>query len=92
MLLEHNLDEQEQQKTQMWELFADLMNLDHPDNYRDKFTAKELTKELNYTKSDLNKYLFRLYTNKALKIQGKAPNGATIYSINITFLSGEPTE
>lgn len=79
-------DPLEQEKAQMWELFAQLMDLD-PDY---KFTAKELSQELDqYSKSELNKLLFRLYLNKALKMHGKGTE-ATRYSINKAFLTGEP--
>lgn len=87
MLLTNDLDPSEAEKAQMWELFADLMDFDT--DYQ--FTAKELSKVLNYSKSDLNKLLFRLYTTKALKMHQKTPNG-TLYSINKAFLSGELTE
>lgn len=82
MLLEPNLTEHEAEKTAIWELFADLIDFD----FTFQFTAKELAKEINYKKSDLNKYLFRLYTNKALLLRGTAPNGASIYSLNPEFL------
>lgn len=85
MLLATDLDELEQEKAIMWQLFAELMNFE-PDF---KFTAKELSNELDYSKSELNKLLFRLYLNKALLICGKAPNGATLYSLNKAFLRGE---
>lgn len=84
MLLADNLDELEQERAQMWELFAELMDLEP--NF--KFTAKELSKQLNYSKSELNKLLFRLYTNKALKMHQKTVNG-TLYSVNRAFLTGE---
>lgn len=84
MLLENNLDQLEQERVQMWELFAELMDFETDF----KFTAKELSKQLSYSKSDLNKLLFRLYTNKALKMHQKTPNG-TLYSLNKAFLSTE---
>lgn len=74
----------EQEKAQIWELFAELMDLD-PDY---KFTAKELSQELEYSKSQLNKLLFRLYLNKALIMYNKG-TGATRYSVNKAFLSRE---
>lgn len=74
----------EQEKAQIWELFAELMDLD-PDY---KFTAKELSQELEYSKSQLNKLLFRLYLNKALIMHNKG-TGATRYSVNKAFLSPE---
>ena len=53
--METNLDELEHEKAQMWELFADLMNFDTDF----KFTSKELSKNLDYSKQELNKLLFR---------------------------------
>lgn len=88
MLLANDLDEQETEKSAMWELFADLMDFDTDF----KFTAKELSQELPYTKQELNKLLFRLYTNKTLQIIGKTPSGATIYKLRASFQTGEPTE
>lgn len=85
MLLANNLDELEQEKAKMWELFAFLLDFD----FEYKFTAKELAKQTQYTKSELNKLLFRLYLQKAVLIHAKTPNGATIYKINKDFLSGE---
>lgn len=78
-------DPLEQEKAKMWELFALIMDLDS--DY--KFTAKELSQELDYGKSELNKLLFRLYLNKALIMHDKG-TGATRYSVNKAFLSGEP--
>lgn len=85
MLLVSNLDQLESERVQMWELFADLMDFDP--HYR--FTAKELSQELDYNKQELNKLLFRLYLNKALLMHPKAPNGATLYSLNKAFLNPE---
>ena len=82
MLLEPNLDDLEKERKDLWELFAQIMDIDPSI----KFTAKELSKELDYTKQELNKLLFRLYLNKALVISGKSPQGATFYSINADFL------
>lgn len=84
MLLTDNLDQLEQEKAQMWELFALLMELE-PEY---KFTAKELSQELDYSKSELNKLLFRLHLNKALQMYNKG-NGATRYSINPDFLTSD---
>lgn len=79
-----DLDELQAEQSAMWELFAVMMDLD-PD-YR--FTAKELSEELDYSKSELNKLLFRLYLNKAL-LMYQSKSGATRYSLNKAFLSGE---
>lgn len=85
MLLADNLDELEQKRAQMWELFALLLDFD----FEQKFTAKELAKETDYTKSELNKLLFRLHLQKAVLMHSKTPNGATIYQLNKAFLTGE---
>ena len=82
MLLEPNLDDLEKERVQLWELFAQIMDIDPSV----KFTAKELSKDLGFTKQELNKLLFRLYLNKAVVISGKSQNGATFYSINADFL------
>ena len=82
MLLEPNLDDLEKERKELWELFAQIMDIDPSI----KFTAKELSKELDYTKQELNKLLFRLYLNKALVISGKTQTGAVFYSINADFL------
>jgi hypothetical protein len=80
MLTETNLDALETERAAMWELFALIMELHEP------FTAKQLAKEIEYTKSELNKLFFRLYLQKALLIEGKTPTGASIYRINPEFL------
>lgn len=84
MLLVDNLDQLEAERVQMWELFAQL--LDFEADF--VFTAKELSKQLEYSKAELNKLLFRLYTNKALLMHQKTSNG-TLYSLNPNFLTGE---
>jgi len=84
MNLTTDLDVLEAERAAMWELFALIMDIDHP------FTAKELSRELEYSKSELNKLLFRLYLQKALLLTGKTPNGASIYSLNPDFLSVSP--
>lgn len=76
------LDILEKERTQMWELFTELMDLD----FDFKFTAKEMAKETKHTKSELNKYLFRLYVHEALLLKGKTPSGASIYSLTPAFL------
>ena len=82
MLFTNNLDQLEQERAEMWELFALLMDL--PIDF--KFTAKELSKELDYSKSDLNKLLFRLSLEKALIMYQKPKNLPTLYSLNPDFL------
>ena len=83
MLLAENLDELEQERAQMWELFALLLDFD----FEQTFTAKELSKETQYTKSELNKLLFRLHLQKAVLMHSKTSNGATIYKLNKEFLN-----
>jgi hypothetical protein len=91
MLLANNLDDLERERAQMWELFALLLDFDHDF----KFTAKELAKHLSdvaetdFTKSELNKLLFRLHLQKAVLMHSKTPNGATIYKLNKSFLSAD---
>ena len=82
MLFTNNLDQLEQERAEMWELFALLMDL--PIDF--KFTAKELSKELDHSKSDLNKLLFRLHLEKALIMYPKPKNLPTLYSLNPDFL------
>lgn len=90
MLLATDLDQLEMERVAIWELFADLLDFDLTNNPNNAgFTAKQLSKELPYTKSELNKLLFRLYLQKALEIQGKTTSGATIYNLNNTFLTTE---
>jgi hypothetical protein len=91
MLLAENLDELEQERAQMWELFALLLDFD----FEQTFTAKELAKHTEFTKSELNKLLFRLHLQKAVLMHVKTPNGdtlslskgATVYKLNKEFLS-----
>ena len=85
MLLTDRLDSLEQEKAEMWDIFAFLLDFD-PDF---TFTAKELSKQTRYNKKQLNQHLYRLSLQNALKTHGNAPNGATIYSLNEAFLSGE---
>jgi len=83
MLPTDNLDPLEKQRAEMWELFAELMSLDP----KHKFTAKELSHELEYSKSELNKLLFRLSLNKALILHSRQPGETSKYSLNKAFLS-----
>ena len=89
MLLANNLDELEQERAQMWELFALLLDFRHGGqvDFNYQFTAKELAKQTEYTKSELNKLLFRLHLQKAVLMHAKTPNGATIYKLNKSFLT-----
>lgn len=89
MLLADNLDQLEQERAHMWELFALLLDfrLGGQVDFEQKFTAKELAKQTEFTKSELNKILFRLHLQKAVLIHSKTPNGATIYKINKTFFT-----
>jgi transcription initiation factor IIE alpha subunit len=76
-----DLDHLDQERAQKWELFALLLDLDPAR----EFTAKELAKELPYSKTELNKCLFRLYVNKALVMVGAPTNEATTYRLNPSF-------
>lgn len=82
MLLATDLDQLEQERAHMWELYALLLDF-APDF---KFTAKELAKHTEFTKSELGKLLFRLSVNKALLLTGKTTSGASIYSLNPEFI------
>ena len=82
MLLATDLTQTEQERAQMWELFADLLDF----TQEHQFTAKELAKQLPYSKQELNQNLHRLALQNALQTSGKTQNGATIYSFNNTFL------
>lgn len=83
MLLADNLNEQEQERVQMWELFAELLDF-APDFL---FTAKDLAQATTHNKKDLNKLLYRLHKENALKMHQKTANG-TFYSLNQAFLKG----
>ncbi len=93
MQLATDLDDLEQERAQMWELFALLLDFD----FEQTFTAKELAKQTQYTKSELNKLLFRLHLQKAVLMHVKTPNGdtlslskgATIYKLNTAFLTSQ---
>jgi hypothetical protein len=85
MLLTDRLDSLEQEKAEMWDIFAFLLDFD----VGFTFTAKELSKHTSYTKKQLNQYLYRLFLQNALKTNGNASNGATIYSLNPDFLTSE---
>ncbi len=85
MQLATDLDDLEQERAQMWELFALLLDFD----FTQTFTAKELAKHTEFTKSELNKLLFRLHLQKAVLMHSKTPNGATIYKLNRAFLTSQ---
>ena len=71
------------EQAQMWELFAEIMDID-PDFC---FTARELAQTLKQPRQQVSYLLFCLSQQNAVKTQGKALNGATLYSVNPDFLT-----
>ena len=79
--IEEIQEKREREQAQMWELFAEIMDID-PEFC---FTARELSQTLKQPRKQVSYLLYCLSHQNAVKIQGKALNGATFYSVNADF-------